>query len=87
MWRPGDSIFVTFILEDRHQTLPKDHPVSLELYTPRGQMAQRYVSTTGKDGFYAFRMATDPNAITGNWRARVKVGGVTFSKDIENRNR
>lgn len=83
VWRPGDSIFVTFILEDRHQTLPKDHPVSLELYTPRGQMAQRYVSTTGKDGFYAFRMATDQNAITGNWRARVKVGGVTFSKTLK----
>ncbi|MDU1889723.1 MAG: MG2 domain-containing protein [Dysgonomonas sp.] len=83
VWRPGDSIFVTFILDDKNNTLPKDHPVSLELYTPRGQMAQRYTSTTGKDGFYPFRMATDPNAITGNWQARVKVGGVTFSKTLK----
>lgn len=83
VWRPGDSIFVTFILEDKNQTLPKDHPVSLELYTPRGQMAQRYVSTSGKDGFYPFRMATDPNALTGNWQARVKVGGATFSKTLK----
>ncbi|MFV0538008.1 MAG: alpha-2-macroglobulin family protein [Dysgonomonas sp.] len=83
VWRPGDSIFVTFILEDKNQTLPKGHPVSLELYNPRGQMAQRYVSTSGKDGFYAFRMATDPSAITGNWQARVKVGGVTFSKTLK----
>ncbi len=83
VWRPGDSIFVTFILEDKAQTLPKDHPVSLELYTPRGQMAQRYVSTSGKEGFYPFRMATDANAITGNWQARVKVGGVTFYKTLK----
>ncbi len=83
VWRPGDSIFVTFILEDKAKTLPKDHPVSLELYTPRGQMAQRYVSTSGKDGFYPFRMATDANAITGNWQARVKVGGVTFYKTLK----
>ncbi|MDH6340640.1 uncharacterized protein YfaS (alpha-2-macroglobulin family) [Dysgonomonas sp. PFB1-18] len=83
VWRPGDSIFVTFILEDKAKTLPKDHPVSLELYTPRGQMAQRYVSTSGKDGFYPFRMATNANVITGNWQARVKVGGVTFYKTLK----
>ncbi|MDR2003561.1 MAG: hypothetical protein LBQ74_11055 [Prevotella sp.] len=83
VWRPGDSIFVTFILEDKAKTLPKEHPVSLELYTPRGQMAQRYTATSGKDGFYPFRMATDANAITGNWQARVKVGGVTFYKTLK----
>lgn len=83
VWRPGDSIYTTFILDDKNQTLPKDHPVSLELYNPRGQLAQRHVSTSGKDGFYPFRMATDANAITGNWQARVKVGGVTFYKTLK----
>ncbi|MFT3993431.1 MAG: MG2 domain-containing protein [Dysgonomonas sp.] len=83
VWRPGDSIFVTFILEDKDQTLPKDHPVSLDFYTPRGQLYQRYMSTSGKDGFYAFRMATDPSAITGNWQAQIKVGGATFSKTLK----
>jgi len=83
VWRPGDSIFVTFILEDKAKTLPDGHPVSLELYTPRGQMAQRYVSNGGKENFYPFRMVTDPNAITGNWQARVKVGGVTFYKTLK----
>ncbi len=83
VWRPGDSIFVTFILEDKAKTLPEGHPVSLELYTPRGQMAQRYVSNGGKENFYPFRMATDANAITGNWQARVKVGGVTFYKTLK----
>lgn len=83
VWRPGDSIYVTFILEDKQKTLPKDHPVSLELYTPRGQLYQRYTSTKGKDGFHTFRMVTDPNAITGNWQASVKVGGATFSKTLK----
>lgn len=83
VWRPGDSIFVTFILDDKNKTLPKDHPVSLELYNPRGQLAQRHVSTSGKEGFYPFRMATDADANTGNWQARVKVGGVTFYKTLK----
>lgn len=83
VWRPGDSIFVTFILEDKNKTLPKDHPVSLELFTPRGQLYQRYMSTKGIDGFYSFRMATDPSAITGNWQSQIKVGGATFSKTLK----
>ena len=83
VWRPGDSIFVTFILEDKNNTLPKSHPVSLELYTPRGQLYQQYMSTQGVDGFYAFRMATDPDAITGDWRAQVSVGGATFNKTLK----
>jgi len=83
VWRPGDSIFVTFILEDKAGTLPEGHPVSLELYNPQGQMEQSYVSTGGKENFYPFRMATDANALTGNWQARVRVGGVTFYKTMK----
>lgn len=82
VWRPGDSIFVTFILEDKNKTLPKIHPVSLDLYTPRGQLYQRYLSAGGQNGFYTFRMATDPDDITGYWRAQVKVGGATFNKSL-----
>lgn len=82
VWRPGDSIFVTFILEDKNNTTPKDHPVSLSLYTPRGQLYQQYTSTSGQNGFYAFRMKTDQDAITGNWQARIKVGGATFNKTL-----
>ncbi|NDV79275.1 alpha-2-macroglobulin [Dysgonomonas sp. 511] len=83
VWRPGDSIFVTFILDDKNRTLPKDHPVSLELYNPRGQLVRNYISTTGKENFYPFRMATASDAITGNWQARVKVGAVTFHKTLK----
>jgi len=83
VWRPGDSIFLTFILEDKGKILPKDHPVSLEFFTPTGQLYQRSVSTEGQDGFYPFRLATDINAVTGNWRSVIKVGGATFSKTIK----
>lgn len=82
VWRPGDSIFVTFILEDKNKTLPPIHPVSLDLYTPRGQLYQHYMSAVGKNGFHTFRIATDPDAITGYWRAQIKVGGATFNKNL-----
>lgn len=83
VWRPGDSIYVTFILEDKENTLPKDHPVSLEFFNPNGQLYQRLVNTSGINGFYPFGLATGANDPTGNWSAIVKVGGATFYKTLK----
>ena len=82
VWRPGDSLYLTFILQDAEVKLPKDHPVVLELTDPQGRLDQRLVRTTGVDGTYAFRCATDPEAPTGMWGARVLVGGTSFYKPI-----
>jgi len=82
VWRPGDSLHVSFILEDREKRLPERHPVTLEVYTPRGQFYQRQVKSLGLNGFYTFTVTTDPNAETGMWQARVKVGGTTFYKPL-----
>ncbi len=83
VWRPGDTIFVTFILEDRNHTLPTNHPVSLDFYNPRGQMQQRYTSTNGENGFYTFKLKTGQDDITGDWQARINVGGATFYKTLK----
>lgn len=83
VWRPGDSIYLTFILDDKGNELPKGHPVSLELYTPTGQLYYKGVNTSGINGFYPFKLTTDANAVTGNWRALIKVGGATFSKTVK----
>ena len=40
VWRPGDSLYLTFILEDKLNTLPENHPVSFELINPRGQVVK-----------------------------------------------
>ncbi len=82
VWRPGDSLYLTFILQDAQVKLPKDHPVVLELTDPQGRLDQRLVRTSGVEGTYGFRCATDANAPTGVWGARVIVGGTTFYKPI-----
>lgn len=82
VWRPGDDIYLTFILDDKDKTLPKDHPVSLELFTPQGQLYNKSVQTS-TNGFYLFKLKTDPNAQTGNWRANIKVGGTSFTKTVK----
>jgi alpha-2-macroglobulin len=83
VWRPGDSLFVSFILEDKNRVLPINHPVVMELYTPDNQLFSRKVKTVGENGFYDFRTKTDDDSPTGNWLAKVKVGGSSFTKTIK----
>jgi uncharacterized protein YfaS (alpha-2-macroglobulin family) len=83
VWRPGDSLFVAFILEDKNKVIPETHPVVMELYTPENQLFSRKVKTNSVNGLYDFRTKTDVESPTGNWLAKVKVGGSTFTKTIK----
>ena len=80
VWRPGDSLHLNFILEDRAERLPRNHPVVFELSNPQGQTIQRIVRTDGMEGIYNFSTATAADAPTGNWLAKVTVGGAVFTK-------
>lgn len=83
VWRPGDDMFINFILEDKAKTLPENHPVTFELIGPRGQLVERSVKTDGKNGFFNFTTKTPSNAFTGNYIARVRVGGAIFEKTLK----
>ncbi|MGV8878447.1 MAG: alpha-2-macroglobulin family protein [Sphingobacteriaceae bacterium] len=82
VWRPGDSIYVSFILEDNTKNLAKGHPVTFDLYNPMGQLYKQITQTKSVSGFYSFHTATEPASPTGNWNAKVKVGGAVFEKKI-----
>lgn len=82
VWRPGDSIYLTFVLEDRNNILPAAHPVSLDLFDPNGVLQKRLVQNKSVNGFYKFFTSTDAEAPTGTWLAKIKVGGVTFQKNL-----
>ncbi|MES2619742.1 MAG: MG2 domain-containing protein [Bacteroidota bacterium] len=82
VWRPGDSLFLTFILEDKQKILPASYPVSFELFNPRSQLTKKLIKTESTNGFYSFITKTDEEAPTGSWEARVKVGNAVFSKTL-----
>ena len=83
VWRPGDSLYINCIVEDKDNKLPAEHPVEFELFTPQGQLYQRMVQTNANEGFNVFKTATRQDAPTGNWLAKVKVGGAIFEKRIK----
>ncbi len=83
VWRPGDTMYLNCIIEDKEKKLPADHPVEFNLYTPQGQLYKHTVQNDAEDGFYLFKTSTDASSPTGNWLAKVKVGGAVFEKTIK----
>ena len=83
VWRPGDTLFLSFMLNDNANKLPEGHPVKFELKNPQGTITHREIKTEGLNNFYRFSIPTNANDITGNWTAKINVGGAQFSKKIK----
>jgi uncharacterized protein YfaS (alpha-2-macroglobulin family) len=82
VWRPGDTLHVAFMMEDREKKIPENHPVSLEVYNPQGQFYKKMISSAGANGLYTFNVPTKADDPTGLWNGCVKVGGATFHKGL-----
>ena len=82
VWRPGDSLHLNFILRDESGKLPENHPVKMQLFNSRGQLADMQISSSGLNGFYDFSTATAPDDPTGDYRLQVSVGNQDFEKRI-----
>jgi len=83
VWRPGDPIYLTFILLNRNHTLPENHPIHFELRNPKDQIIETMIKKQSINGFYCFNVHTDQDAMTGNWQAKIKVGGAAFEKTLK----
>jgi len=83
VWRPGDSIYLTFILKEEIENLPAEHPIVFTFKNPEYQTIYTKTVTKNETGFYSFPLSTDINAETGNYNAYVTVGGAEFYKKIK----
>lgn len=80
--RPGDTIHLTFALNDLANPLPSGHPVTLEVSDAQGKVVQKTVAQGNTANLYYFPIPTDAAAPTGNWRATIQVGGTKFTELI-----
>ncbi len=83
VWRPGDTLHLNFVLNDLTNPLPKRHPIRLEVTDTQGKLVFKKIKTEGVNGFYRFDVPTSDEAATGNWSAKVSVGGATFYKALK----
>lgn len=81
--RPGDTIFLGVIVKDLTGGLPGGHPVHFELYNPKEQRIDEQTATLGDRGFVTFTSITPDDAITGNYRAQVRIGSAIFTRIIK----
>lgn len=82
VYRPGDTLFIGFILKDATNTLPADFPVVLELTNARQQLAAKQIQNKLLDGMCLFRIPTSAEAPTGVWKVKIIVGNAVFEKRI-----
>lgn len=83
VWRPGDDIYLTFLLFDEERRLPDSYPVVLELQNPRGQLVLKKTFSNPTRGFYPMTISTQPEDPTGDWLATVRAGGASFTKTLK----
>jgi uncharacterized protein YfaS (alpha-2-macroglobulin family) len=82
VWRPGDTLFLTFVLQDKAKVLPAGHPLQMEVRDARDRKIYSENTTRGINGFYVFKVPTSQDAPTGLWRAKVQIGNETFTKNL-----
>jgi len=83
VWRPGDEIYLTCVLQNNLKKIPDNYPVKLSFYSPDNQMFEQIVNNTGVNGFYIFKLKTPADAPTGNWRVKAKAGNYEITKTIK----
>ncbi len=83
VWRPGDTLHLTFMLNDNANPLPKRHPIKLEITDPNGKLVYKNVTSDNLNNFYKFTVPTSTEDKTGNYNAKVSVGGATFNKGLK----
>lgn len=82
VWRPGDSVFLNFVLNDKNNPLPENHPIQFELSDPDGKVMFKKILTENAGHIYPLYFKTSDNAPMGSYTAKVTVGNAVFTKNI-----
>ncbi|HJW29231.1 MAG TPA: MG2 domain-containing protein, partial [Saprospiraceae bacterium] len=83
VWRPGDSVYLNFILWDPEGKIDARHPVKLTVTNALGQKTVDMTSPMSVGGIYDLAFKTNSTDPTGNWVADIQVGDAYFSKVLK----
>ncbi|GGD34165.1 alpha-2-macroglobulin family protein [Flavobacterium orientale] len=83
VWRPGDTLFLSFMLNDAASKLDKSHPIQFKLNDPTGKLTFQSMQKYNELNHYKFIIPTRDSHPTGSWEAVISVGGARFYKNIK----
>jgi uncharacterized protein YfaS (alpha-2-macroglobulin family) len=81
--RPGDEVHLGMIVRNKDGAFPDNHPVTLKVFNPKNQLVVEQTNKDAEDGFYHFSFRTNPEDMTGNWLATVRIGSRTFEHPLK----
>lgn len=82
VWRPGDSIYVGFILNELIDPVPDGHPIVFEVRNPKNQEVYREIQKKNTKSFHVFKFKTELSDPTGYYYAKITIGSKVFSKTL-----
>ena len=83
VWRPGDSLYFTFMLQEQANPLPSKIPIIFEFYDPFKNLISKQIFSKNNSNIYIFKTSTQPDANTGNYLLQVRVGQSIFTKNVK----
>ncbi len=83
VWRPGDTLFIGFMLNDLDSKLDKSQAITLRVNDVHGKTKAKQVKTYTESNYYLFKVPTAASDPTGNWEAKISVGGAHFYKSLK----
>lgn len=83
VYRPGDSIYVSFIARNHNNTFPANHSVRINVKDPQYKTVYEHTSIQSTDGYYVFGFNTKESSPTGNYNISINAGGSSFNKELK----
>lgn len=83
VWRPGDTVHLSFVLEDLNKTIPNKHPINVSFYDAKGSLVKKLTSKKSNKSIYYFPLPTSVDGPTGNYLANVSIGGHEFQASLK----
>ncbi len=80
VYRPGDTVFIGFIINDPQNTIPTTHPIQVYVTNANGQPAFETRLQYKGEPMHRIDIPTKSDALTGSWTARMTIGKREFYK-------
>jgi len=83
VWRPGDTLHMSYMLYDKKNTISVTHPVTLNVKDSKGKTKYTATHSENENGYYVFHVPTLPSDPTGMWTATASLGNMKVSKKLK----
>ncbi|MDY0280362.1 MAG: MG2 domain-containing protein [Salinivirgaceae bacterium] len=82
VYRPGDTVFMGFMIHDPQKTIPTTHPIHVYVTNSNGQnMFESRFQYSGEP-MHRIDIPTKSDALTGRWSAHFTIGKKGFTKQF-----